>query len=79
MKNEEMLRLRLEGKSHKEIAELSTKQGRPVSKQRVVEILKKFNVRKRYVQDGAGKAQGKAERGIKGVLDKIVLKVKKYV
>ena len=79
MKNEDMLKLRLEGKSHAEIAKMSTKQGRPLTKQGVQWILKQFPVSKVYVLDGAESTQDSSQRGVKGILDKVILRVKKFL
>ena len=79
MNTEEMLKLRLEGKSHAVIAKLSTERGRPVSRQRVQQLLKAYPVSRIYVTEGAEKAQDSRSKGVKGLLDKVALKVKKFV
>lgn len=68
-RKQEMLTMRLEGKTYAEIGE---KFG--VTKQAVYDALKSIKISKKYVvdDDGTGK-------GLKGILDRVVLKVKKFV
>lgn len=73
-RTEDMLNLRLEGKSHTEIGRVYG-----ITRQRVQQILKRHPVSRKYVLNGP-EASKDGDRGrLKGLLDKIVLKVKKFV
>lgn len=69
-----MLRMRMEGKSHEEIGKHFG-----ITRQRVQQLLKPYPVSRKYVVDGDESAQDSRSKGVKGLLDKIVLKVKKFV
>ena len=69
-RKQEMLRMRLEGKSYKEIGE---KFG--ITKQGVYDALKSIKISKRFVVDG----EASGGKGIKRLLDKVVLRVKKHL
>lgn len=69
-----MLKMRYAGKSHAEIGKHFG-----ISKQRVMQIIGSVRLTKRYVRNGAEASQDSTKRGVKGILDKIVLKVKKFV
>jgi len=73
-RTQEMIRMRLDGKSPAKIAKHFG-----ISRQRVDQILAPYPIRRKYVLNGAEKRQGATRGRVKAILDKIVLKVKKSV
>lgn len=66
---QEMLTMRLEGATYAEIGERFG-----ITRQSVEERLRKFPVKRIYSLEDTGK-----RKGAKGVLDKVILKVKKFL